>query len=211
MVETHSLEQMVMFNTWFRTVNGQLRSSILDHIYVNEAGKIKSITSLSIPISDHIPVKLEYEFQNESVRRTTMLRNWKGYSKQKWLDLLRKENWEITQESTQEISNYLEIKILNNLQIIAPVEEQLLKNNSFLLPPHLIRMRKRQKNLFKNAQRHRSEEGMKRCRMMDKKIRKLDFENQRNKIRQKIKKGDSATLWEAVNIAKGNPSNGIPE
>jgi hypothetical protein len=65
--------------------------------------------------------------------------------------------------------------------------------------------------MFKNAQRRRSEEGMKRCRMMDKKIRKLDFENQRNKIRQKIKKGDSATLWEAVNIAKGNPSNGIPE
>jgi hypothetical protein len=28
---------------------------------------------------------------------------------------------------------------------------------------------------------------------------------------QKLKKGDSATLWEAVNIAKGNPSNGIPE
>jgi hypothetical protein len=46
---------------------------------------------------------------------------------------------------------------------------------------------------------------------MDKQIRKMDFQNQRNKIRQKIKKGDSATLWEAVNIAKGNPSNGIPE
>ena len=30
-------------------------------------------------------------------------------------------------------------------------------------------------------------------------------------IRQKLKKGDSATLWEAVNIAKGNPSYSIPE
>ncbi len=88
MVETHSLEQMVTFNTWFRTVNGKLKSSILDHIYVNKTGIIKLITSLSIPISDHIPVKLEYEFQNKSVRKTAMLRNWKGYSKQKWLDLL---------------------------------------------------------------------------------------------------------------------------
>jgi hypothetical protein len=46
---------------------------------------------------------------------------------------------------------------------------------------------------------------------MDKQIRRLDFQNQRNKIRQKLRKGDNATLWEAVNLAKGNPSNGIPE
>jgi hypothetical protein len=46
---------------------------------------------------------------------------------------------------------------------------------------------------------------------MDKKIQRMDFQNQRNKIRQKLKKGDSATLWEAVNIAKGNPSYSIPE
>jgi hypothetical protein len=32
-----------------------------------------------------------------------------------------------------------------------------------------------------------------------------------NKLRQKLKRGDSATLWEAVIIAKGNPSNGVPE
>jgi hypothetical protein len=39
----------------------------------------------------------------------------------------------------------------------------------------------------------------------------MDFQNQQNKIRQMIKKGDSAALWEAVNIEKRNPSNGIPE
>jgi len=43
---------------------------------------------------------------------------------------------------------------------------------------------------------------------MDKQMSRLDFQNQCNKIRQKLKKGDSANLWEAVNIAKGN---GIPE
>ena len=88
MVENHSLEQMVSFNTWSRIVNGQFRSSILDHVYVSDSSKIKSITSLSIPISDHIPVRVEYEFQNKSTRRATMVRNWKGYSKAKWLELL---------------------------------------------------------------------------------------------------------------------------
>jgi hypothetical protein len=140
-----------------------------------------------------------------------MVRNWKGYSREKWIDLLRSEEWTIDQQSVQDISNHLETMILKILQTIAPLEEQLLKNNSYLLPPHLIKMRKKRKNLFKNAQRRKSSDSLKRCREMDKQIRKMDFQNQRNKIRQKIKKGDSATLWEAVNIAKGNPSNGIPE
>jgi hypothetical protein len=201
----------VSFDTWSRTVNGQFRSSILDHVYVNNPGKIKSVTPVSIPISDHIPVKVEYEHQNKSVRRTIMVRNWKNYSKEKWIQLLRKEDWTTVQQTVQDISNHLETLILKTLQTLAPLEEQLLKNNSYLLPPHLIKMRKKRKNLFKNAQRRKSAGDLKRCREMDKQIRKMDLQNQRNKIRQKIKKGDSATLWEAVNIAKGNPSNGIPE
>jgi len=211
LVENHSLEQMVSFDTWSRTVNGHFKSSILDHVYANENGKIKSVTPLSIPISDHVPVKVEYEFQNKSVRKMTMVRNWKGYSKEKWLELLRGEDWTMSQEIVQDISNHLELKILKILQILAPVEEQQSKNCSYLLPPHLIKMRRRRKNLFKNAQRRKSAEDLKRCRKMDKQIRHMDFQNQRNKIRQKLQKGDNATLWEAVNIAKGGPSNGIPE
>jgi len=211
MVENHLLEQVVRFDTWSRSVNGQFRSSILDHVYVNDSAKIKSIIPLSIPISDHVPVKVEYEFQNKSIRKTVMVRNWKGYSREKWLGLLCEEDWTINQQTVQDISNHIEVMIINTLQKLAPMEEQLLKNNSYILPQQLIKMRKRRKNLYKNAQRRKSAGDLKRCREMDKQIRKMDFQNRRNKIRQKIKKGDSATLWEAVNIAKGNPSNGIPE
>jgi hypothetical protein len=122
------------------------------------------------------------------VRKTTMVRNWKGYSREIWIDLLRSEDWTINQQSVQDISNHLETMILNNLQTIAPLEEKLLKNNSYLLPPHLIKMRKKRKNLFKNAQRRKSAHSLKRCREMDKQIRRMDFQNQHNKIRQKIKK-----------------------
>ncbi len=130
-----------------------------------------------------------------------MVRNWKAYSKEKWIDLLRGEDWTKAQNSVQDISNYLETMILKNLQTLAPLKEQLLKYNSYLIPPHLIKIRKKWKNLFKNAQRRKLAEDLKRCRKMDKQIKKMDYQNQRNKIRQKIRKGDSATLWEAVNIA----------
>ena len=39
----------------------------------------------------------------------------------------------------------------------------------------------------------------------------MDYQNQHNKIRQKIRKGDSSTLWEAINIAKVNLLSGISE
>jgi len=211
MVDVLSLEQMVNFPTWSRAVNGSFRSSILDHVYVNEQQKVKSVTSISVPISDHLPVKIEYEFQKKSTRNTVMVRNWKGYSKEKWINELSKVDWNITQETVQDIANHIEEKLMNTLQIIAPVEEQLMKNNSYLMPPHLIKLRRQRKNLFKNAQRRKSVQDLKRCREMDKQIRKMDYLNQRNKIRQKLKKGDSATLWEAVNIAKGASSNNIPD
>ena len=211
MVENHSLEQLVSFNTWSRTVNGQIRSSIIDHVYTNEQGKIKSVTSISVPISDHTPVKVEYEFKNRSLRETMMVRNWKGYSKEKWLCELEKIDWTIIPNNVQDISNHLEIKIMKTLQTVAPIEKQLMKNNSYIMPPKLIKVRRKRKNLFKNAQRRNSARDLKRCREMDKEIRRMDHLNRRNKIRQKLKKGDSATLWEAVRLAKGNPSNNIPQ
>jgi hypothetical protein len=94
------------------------------------------------------------------------------------LELLRREDWTATQDVVQDISDYLEIKILNTLQVLAPLEEQQLKNGSYLLPPHLIKIRRRWKNLFKNAQKRKSAEDLKRCRKMDKQIQRLDFQNQ---------------------------------
>jgi hypothetical protein len=75
---------------------------------------------------------VEYEFQSKSIRKTMTVRNWKNYSKEKWLAQLKTVDWEITQESVQDISNHLEIKILEALQAVAPVEEQLLKKNLLL-------------------------------------------------------------------------------
>ena len=67
-------------------------SSIIDHVYTNDPGKIKSVSQISIPISDHTPVKVEYEFQNKSARKMTTVRNWKNYSKEKWLDQLHRRD-----------------------------------------------------------------------------------------------------------------------
>jgi hypothetical protein len=52
MVDVLSLEQMVNFPTWSRAVNGSFRSSILDHVYANDADKIKSVTSISVAYGD---------------------------------------------------------------------------------------------------------------------------------------------------------------
>ncbi len=45
-----------------------------------------------------------------------MVRNWKAYSKEKWIDLLNGKDLTIPQNSVEDMSNYLETIILKTLQ-----------------------------------------------------------------------------------------------
>jgi hypothetical protein len=45
-----------------------------------------------------------------------MVRNWKAYSKEKWIDLLNGKDLTISQNSVEDMSNYLETIILKTLQ-----------------------------------------------------------------------------------------------
>jgi hypothetical protein len=46
-----------------------------------------------------------------------MVRNWKAYSKEKWIDLLNGKDLTIPQNSVEDMSNYLETIILKTLQV----------------------------------------------------------------------------------------------
>ena len=45
--------QLVDFTTWSRTVNGTLRESILDHVYVSDPTTVYDLSSLKPPFGDH--------------------------------------------------------------------------------------------------------------------------------------------------------------
>ena len=55
-----NLTQIVKFPTWSRTINGTLKESILDHIYVNDVTKFVNTIGVVTEIGDHKLVTCSY-------------------------------------------------------------------------------------------------------------------------------------------------------
>ena len=103
-----NLTQLVNFNTWRRIVNGELRTSLLDHVYENVHGLVENITEVSISTSDHTPLLVDVALNICHKVETRVVRNWLGYSKEKLLDLMSKEKWDIDCYDVQDFNNELE-------------------------------------------------------------------------------------------------------
>ena len=85
---------MVNFVTWSRMVGSNLRSSIIDHIYVKDPTLVQNITSLEPLFGDHMLVSFSIDGTKEDPV-VTKRRDWRRYSKE-WLnDELKKVDWYI--------------------------------------------------------------------------------------------------------------------
>jgi hypothetical protein len=97
------------------------------------------------------------------------------------------------------------------LEDLIPFQEIKVRNNNYSEPLWLSDMKRRRKNLFKNARRRESTRLFKRCKKMDQKIRKEEQKNNRKKVRNKILQGGNKGLWDGVKMAQNKPQNQIPE
>jgi hypothetical protein len=97
------------------------------------------------------------------------------------------------------------------LEILIPFEEIKVRNNNFSEPLWLSDMKRKRKNLFKNARRRGSARLFERCKKMDQKIRREEQKSNKKKIRNKILQGGQRGLWDAVKMAQNKPQNQIPE
>ena len=118
-----NLYQLVKFNTWRRVVNGELRTSLLDHVYENVHGLVESIAEISTSTSDHTPLLIEVAIKICHKVETKVVRNWSAYSKERLLDLLNKKSWDINCHDVQDFNNELEQKVMSVLEILIPFEE----------------------------------------------------------------------------------------
>ena len=78
----HNLFQIVNFPTWSRTINGIVKESLLDHIYVKNITTIFE-TSFEIPtFGDHaiVVATLNLYFNKPTPTSPTQKRSWKDYS-----------------------------------------------------------------------------------------------------------------------------------
>jgi uncharacterized protein YkuJ len=205
-----NLSQLVNFNTWRRIVNGELRTSLLDHVYENVHGLVENISAISTSTSDHTPLLIEVAIKICHKVETKTVRDWSKYSKEKLLDLLSKERWDIDCIDVQDFNNELEQKIMSVLEVLIPFKEIKVRNNNYSEPLWLADMKRKRKNLFKNARRRESTKLFERCKKMDLKIRKGEQRSYKKKIRNKILQGGQKGLWDGVKMAQSKPQNQIP-
>jgi hypothetical protein len=206
-----SLSQLVKFDTWRRVVNGELRTSLLDHVYENTHGLVENITEISTSMSDHTPLLMDVAIKIHHKVETKIVRNWSTYSKERLNELLRGKNWEINCYDVQDYNNELEHKIMSVLEVLIPFQEIKVRNNKYSEPQWLSDMKRKRKNLFKNARRRGCTRLFKRCKKMDLKIRKEEQKIRRKKIRNKLHHGGQKGFWAAVKMAQNKPENQIPE
>jgi hypothetical protein len=210
MEQTNGLTQLIKETTWSRLYEGSYRCSLLDHCYLSDLHTLKNVKLLEAEISDHTPIMIELNVNQTTEKKTLLKRNWKSYSKEVLICELQKVDWNIDCILVQDINNELEQKLLTVIDKLVPIQEISEKENRIFEADGICLLRKKRKNVFRNAKRRQSARLLTRCRDLDKKIRIMSFRKQRNKIRENISSGNQRSLWEAVKIAKNVPQARIP-
>ena len=132
-LSTYNLVQMVNFVTWSRMVGSNLRSSIIDHIYVKDPTLVQNITSLEPLFGDHMLVSFSIDGTKEDPV-VTKRRDWRRYSKE-WLnDELKKVDWNINIDDVQQYWNAFENELIKIVDRIVPLVDY--SNNIVKLKPH---------------------------------------------------------------------------
>ena len=122
-----NLIQLVNFETWSRVINNTFCSSIIDHVYTRDPTKINSIYPITPPFGDHCLIIIEMQI-NQKVKQDAYRRNWKKYNKENLINVLSQVNWQIECDSVQSYWNSFESKLIEVVDILAPIE--IIKANA---------------------------------------------------------------------------------
>ena len=86
------LVQMVEFETWRRSVNGIMRTSILDHVYTSDITLIENLKPVETIIGDHSLISMSLLNEKMAKPDISFRRNWSKYSKVKLMYELSRIN-----------------------------------------------------------------------------------------------------------------------
>ena len=123
MVCAFDLNQIVNEITWSRIYDNQVRSSILDHVYVGDLTMIDWSQVLKQPISDHSVVVVKtVGIENSNDETTYEYSCWRDYAADKLRYELSKYDWKhLKEQGPQETADIMDI-------VLGSVQDRLIKN-----------------------------------------------------------------------------------
>ena len=205
----HHFKQLVSEPTWERMIEGQLRNSVIDHVYTTDVTTVSKIQIQNMIFGDHKMVVVQLKNVIEKEEFKFVKRNWKNYSETKLVEELSEVEWNEGIESVQELWNSYEQEITTIIDKLAPMEEinNIIKNTS----PIIKKKTNRRNNLLKKRKwRNLNEDEKEELKNINKSIRNFYYEERKQRIRRRIVPGNNKSLWDAVRIAKDVEPTPLP-
>lgn len=197
-VDEIGLTQKITKPTWRRVVKGNLKESIIDHVYTNFD---EDVDVLDLNIGDHNAVFLREKQKGKSVKKPNISfkRSWKNYSKNKLLEVLSSVDWRRFEfMDIDQMADFLDIELMDALNKLAP--ETLIRphEQSISWSDKLVRIKKKKRNLLNRARKTKNKSLFKKAKAIDKEFRRCLIEEKRRKIRLNISLNNQETLWSAI-------------
>ena len=117
-----NLLQLVNFDTWSHLVGLVLRSSLLDHIYVNNINLVKLISHIKPCFGDHELI-IAHCCIIKPQQKITQRRDWQHYSKEKLVEMLSYVDWENNCNNVQDTWNDFENKLVDIVDSLVPISD----------------------------------------------------------------------------------------
>lgn len=202
--------QLVTFNTWSRIVNGVLRESVIDHVYVNNPIDIENLHKVDPICGDHSMIVFTIK-SNKQKPTHTLRRDWKNYDKSKLCDKLNQIDWSCDADSVQGCWNDFESKLLKVVDDLIPVTKFSDTVTSKQTMPSSIKNKyNKRKRLLRIYRLKRDEISKARLKQINSEIKIYHNNLQSCKIRKSIVPGNTKSLWNAVRLAKDTNTTTLP-
>ena len=116
------------------------------------------------------------------------------------LQNIEQEDWPCTIEDSQSYYNWLESKIINIVDKLAPYKTHKARKNEYKENKKNTRLKNSKKKYLRKWRMTGRIADKQNARALNVQIRRAMLEERKQQIRRKIKPGNSITLWDAVNI-----------
>ena len=212
-----NLVQLVKECTWSRTINGILKESLLDHIYVNKPENVRKVSYFVPTLGDHKLVAIELVVKAPLNETLLYKRDWSKYDpnliNDKMLHELSCLNVANTDALTvNEFWNVLENVLVNTIDFVAPLKavKMSTKSHSSELPKYLKEKITKRKRLLHYNKTNVCTLRIPEIKLLNKEIN-FYFQNRRASRVKQAALGPKVNIWKAVKLAKNVCHSEIPQ
>ena len=207
----HQYTQLVQEVTWERSIEGRMKSSIIDHVYCTDRSNVESMIYKETIYGDHKLIILTVSNVTNKDGFRVKKRNWRKYSELLLVNQLERTHWNNEIDNVQEMWNCFEQSLLAITDQLVPYEDVgfTIKRTA---PATLKKKHNRRNYLLRKRKRKAlTDEEKEEIQNLRNIIKTFNYEQRKNHVRSKIIPGNNKSLWDAVKIAKDLEPTTLPE